>query len=190
MQFSVFTLATIFAAGIMASPLGARDSDNNNNNDHDNEGGLKRICPNLQTMDKGCVRYTRGFDVTGVVTEVDLTFPKVQNECDCIQECLNRPTTCASYVYKFSTPASVQSGHRTCTLYSQFNLPSGVTIDYNLDSNLNANINGAEILANGNNPQLGGAVPQAFKDANLNTTPDNNAVSGPVWHLANGQVQC
>jgi len=189
MQFSVFALATIFAAGIMASPLRARDNDNNDN-DHDNEGGLKRICPNLRTMDGGCIRYTRGFDVTGVVTEVDLTFPTVQNECDCIQQCLDRPTTCATYVYKFSTPASVQSGHRTCTLYSQFNLPNDVTIDYNLDSNLNANINGAEILANGNNPQKGGPVPQAFKDINLNTTPDKDAVSGPVWQLANGQVQC
>src|ERR1700684_4213514 len=116
---------------------------------------------------------TKGFDVTGVVTEVDLTFPKVKNVCDCIQECLNRPTTCATYVYKFSTPASVESGHRTCTLYSQFNLPADVTLDFNLTSPLHQNINAAEIELLGNNPQMGSAVPQAFKDVNLNTVPDN-----------------
>jgi hypothetical protein len=154
---------------------------------------------------------TQGFDVTGVVTEVDLTFPQVQSACDCIQECLNRPTTCAAYVYKFSTPASLQSGHRTCTLYSQFNLPSAVAIDINLNSTLNNNINAAEITMMNNNPQNGAPVPQAFKDANLNTTPDDDAVSGyvhhgvgyqsvlklilrpfyrPVWQLMNGQAQC
>jgi hypothetical protein len=116
--------------------------------------------------------------VTGVVTEVDLTFPTVQNECDCIQQCLDRPSTCATYVYKFSTPASVQSGHRTCTLYSQFNLPSAVVIDYNLNSTLAMNINAAEIMQNGNNPQAGAPVAQAFKDVNLNTIPDKDAVSG------------
>jgi len=185
MQLSVFAVVFLSAAGIMAGPISARDNGRN-----DNDGGLKRICPNLRTMERGCVRYTRGFDVTGVVTEVDLTFPIVKTECDCIQQCLDRPTTCASYVYKFSTPASVQSGHRTCTLYSQFNLPAAVTIDYNLTSPLNMNINAAQIVMNGNNPQMGAPVPQAFKDINLNTIPDDDAVSGPVWQLANGQTQC
>lgn len=116
--------------------------------------------------------------MTGVVTEVDLTFPLIQNECDCIQQCLDRPTTCAAYVWKFSTPASVQSGQRTCTLYSQFNLPTDVTIDINLNSTLNQNINAPELLANNNNPQAGAPVPQTFMDINLNTTPDWDAVSG------------
>jgi hypothetical protein len=83
--------------------------------DHDSEGGLKRICPGrkTKTQDNGCNRYTRGFDITGVVTEVDLTFPTIQNECDCIQQCLDRLGTCANYVWKFSTPESVMSGYRT-----------------------------------------------------------------------------
>lgn len=123
---------------------------------------------------------TRGFDVTGVVTEVDLTFPEVKTECDCIQECLNRPQTCANYVYKFSTAASVQSGHRTCTLYSDFNLPAAVTVEFDLDSPNNMNINAQEIVKLGNNPHVGAPVPQAFKDANLNTVPDPDAVSGYV----------
>lgn len=117
---------------------------------------------------------TRGFDVTGVVTEIDLTFPAVKNECDCIQACLDRVNICANYVWKFSTPASVRSGHRTCTLYSNFNLPPGVTIDYNLASPLNKHIIPGKI----DNPQAGGQVPRAFKDVNLDTIPDNDAVSG------------
>jgi hypothetical protein len=140
--------------------------------------GLPRICPGLKTADSGCVRYTKGFDVTGVVTEVDLTFPTVKNECDCIQECLNRPKTCANYVWKFSTPASVKTGHRTCTLYSNFNLPSNVSIDIDLHSPCNKNINRAAIIAGKNNPQNGAPVPQAFKDVALNTVPDHDAVSG------------
>lgn len=117
--------------------------------------------------------------MTGVVTEVDLTFPKIQNECDCIQACLDRPDTCATYVYKFSTPASVQSGHRTCTLYSQFNLPADVTIQYDLNNGNNKNINAPEITKNNNDPQAGAPVPQAFKDVN-GTIPDDDAVSGYV----------
>jgi hypothetical protein len=148
------------------------------------------ICTNLKTVDKGCIRYVTGFDITGVVTEVDLTFPTVSNVCDCIQQCLTRPTTCASWVYKFSTTASQKSGHRTCTLYSQFNLPSAVNIEIDLNSKLNKNINAAEIKANGNNPQQGALVVQAFKDANLNTVADNGAFSGSVWQLANGQALC
>jgi hypothetical protein len=81
-------------------------------------------------------------------------------------------------VYKFSTPDSVKCGHRTCTLYSQFNLPQGVTVEFDLNSPNNTNINGAEILRNNNQPQTGALVQQAFKDAGLNTVPDLDAVSG------------
>lgn len=197
MHFSVaFLSAALLATTALAGPLAKRDYDNNSygygNDDSDDNGGdsQKRICRNLPVSEGGCIRYVRGFDVTGVVTEVDLTFPLIQDECDCIQQCLDRPTTCAAYVWKFSTAASVQSGHRTCTLYSQFNLPTDVTIDINVNSTLNQNINAAELLANGNNPQAGAPVPQTFMDINLNTTADPLAVSGEVWQLANGQAVC
>jgi hypothetical protein len=144
------------------------------------DDGLQRICPGLGTENNGCTRYTRGFDVTGVVTEVDLTFPQIKNECDCIQACLDRPTTCANYVWKFRTAASVKSGHRTCTLYSDFNLPSAVTIAFDLNSPQKQNINAAEITANGNNPHAGGPVPQAFKDVNLLLLFHFNACASPV----------
>jgi hypothetical protein len=55
-----------------------------------------------------------------------------------------------------------------------------VAIEINLNSTLNNNINAAEITMMNNNPQNGATVPQAFKDANLNTTPDDDAVSGYV----------
>jgi len=180
MYFSHVLAVSFLAIGGFGRPM----------EDRRDGGGQPLICPGLKTQDGGCFRYTRGFDVTGVVTEVDLTYPKVKDECDCIQECLKRPTTCANYVFKFSTADAVASGHRTCTLYSDFNLPSAVTIEFDLNSSNNMNINAAEILANGNNPHAGGPVPQAFKDANLNTVPDGDAVSGPIWVLANGQVQC
>ncbi|KAB8265396.1 hypothetical protein BDV32DRAFT_144686 [Aspergillus pseudonomiae] len=153
---------------------------------HDQQGSSQAlICPGLKTVNNGCIRYTRGFDVTGVTTEVDLKFPHVKNECDCIQECLKRLDSCANYVWKFSTPESVKSGHRTCTLYSNFNLPPKTNLDFNVDKSTNI-----QLLSPENNPQMGGLVPQAFKDQNLNTTPDPDAVSGPVWALADGSVQC
>jgi hypothetical protein len=161
----------------------------------------------------------KGFDVTGVVSEVDLTFPEINglspfpleknfqktipnafaciDACDCIQACLDRPGTCAAYVYKFSTGDAVLSGHRTCTLCkfrfsfplqlssdlqvsidSQFNLPANVTIEIDVSNENNTNINGDELVANGNNPQAGAAVSMTFMDFNLNSTQDNDAVSG------------
>ncbi len=61
---------------------------------------------------------------------------------------------------------------------SQFNLPTDVTIVFDLNNSTNKNINAPEIIKNGNEPQMGAPVAQAFKDANLNTTADPDAVSG------------
>jgi hypothetical protein len=192
MRFLAISIASFLSIStILASPIVSRGS------------GLTPICTGLNTQDGGCIRCktiysnspfpphicktsndfllstdTKGFDVTGVVTEIDLKFPQVKDECDCIQECLKRPKKCANFVWKFSTPDSVTSGHRTCTLYSDFNLPAGVTIEFDLTSPNNKNINAAKIIASGNNPHVGGPVPQAFMDVNLNTTPDPDAVSG------------
>lgn len=179
MHFTTIASAALLFTAAIAGLIGKRDGN-----------GQPLICPGLKTVDNGCIRYTKGFDVTGVTTEVDLTFPQIKDECDCIRACLSRPTTCANYVWKFSTTQSVKEGHRTCTLYSNFNLPSAVNIEIDLNSPLNKNIDAAEITANGNNPQDGQLVPQAFKDINLNTIADPDAVSGPVWQLSNGKIQC
>lgn len=133
---------------------------------------------------------TRGFDVTGVITEVDLTFPLVKNECDCIQQCLDRPTTCANYVWKFATADGVKTGHRSCTLYSDFNLPSEVTVVLNVNDPRNRNVNAAAIQTNNNNPHMGALVPQAFKDINLSQQPDPHAVSGYVKSPCKRGLSC
>jgi hypothetical protein len=104
----------------------------------------------------------------------------VKNQCDCIQKCLNNPTTCANYVYKFTSADSVRSGYRTCTLYSDFNLPADVTVELDLNSPKDVNIGAGFITAEGNNPHVGSLVPQAFMDINLNTTADPQAISGYV----------
>jgi hypothetical protein len=65
-------------------------------------------------------------------------------------------------------------------LYSDFNLPSGVVLEFDLKNKNNMNINAAEIEQLKNNPHAGALVPQAFKDINLDTVPDNQAVSGCV----------
>jgi hypothetical protein len=65
-----------------------------------------------------------------------------------------------------------------------------VAIEINTNSTLNQNINAPELIAMGNNPQQGAPVPQAFKDINLNSIPDPDAVSGEVWQLADGRTLC
>ena len=89
-------------------------------------------------------------------------------------------------VYKFSTPTFVESGHRTCTLYLQYNLPSDVGLNFNLKStlneNVNVNVNAAEIIQLENHLQQGAVLPQPFKQIDLDTIRDNEAFSGYV-HL-------
>ena len=90
-----------------------------------------KICSFLPVRGGGCIRCNspshavlsavdildvRGFDVTGVTTDIDLTFPDIKDECDCINACLVRKNTCNNYVWKFSDDAGVKSGYRTCTL--------------------------------------------------------------------------
>jgi hypothetical protein len=62
-----------------------------------------------------------------------------------------------------------------------------IIIEINVNSTLNKNI---QLLQDGNNPQKGAPVPQAFKDINLNIIPDPDAVFGEVWQLANGKTVC
>lgn len=56
------------------------------------------ICNHLKIGNHGRERYVKGFDITGVTSEVDITYSQVKTVCDCIQECLNRPMICANYV--------------------------------------------------------------------------------------------
>ncbi len=65
-----------------------------------------------------------------------------------------------------------------------------MTIEIDLNNTNNTNINAAEITMMGNNPQKGSLVPQAFKDVNLNTVSDDDAVSGYVGHVHGKSDQC
>src|SRR5579859_5716116 len=98
-------LASSLLAVVSAAVIGKRGEDDQ-----------VRLCPHLPVKGGGCIRYVRGFDITGVATEVDLKFPQVKSMCDCAQACIDRKETCNNYVWKFTDAASVQSGYRTCTL--------------------------------------------------------------------------
>lgn len=138
--------------------------------------GEPTICSRLRTSNHGCELYVKGFDVTGVITEVDLG--PMDDVCDCIEACLDKPTTCASYVWKVTADQNHPSRKKNCTLYSDFNFPSAVAIEFDLTSSNDQNINADIITANGNNPHVGGPVPEAFLDPSTMKKPDHDAVSG------------
>jgi hypothetical protein len=50
-----------------------------------------------------------------------------------------------------------------------------VTIEFDVNSHNNVNL---QPLQSTNNPQAGSQAPEAFKDINLDTTADPDAVSG------------
>jgi len=124
----------------------------------------------------------QGIDITGVVTEVDIYFPKVQTACDCIALCLDAPTTCTNWVWKHTNMPALDSGRRSCTLYSSPNLPSDVTLDYNL-----ALSSGFQLLQAANNPQGGAGAPTTVLD---NENPDPFGVSGFLQQDVNGKLYC
>ncbi|PMD50001.1 uncharacterized protein K444DRAFT_670503 [Hyaloscypha bicolor E] len=130
----------------------------------------------------GCVRYFQGIDMTGVVTEVDIFFPTVKTACDCISLCLSAPTTCTNWVFKHTNNPAKDSGRRSCTLYSSPNLPTDVTLGYNLTDSI-----GFQLLQAMNNPQAGGGAPTTVLD---NGNPDPFGVSGFLTQDVNGKLYC
>jgi len=136
--------------------------------------GLAPICSSV--VPGGCVRYVKGYDITGVTTEVDLAYPQVQSACDCLHECVTRNATCANFVYKYTDG----SGHRTCTLYSNFNLPPKVTIAFNKAASVKIGPNFS--------PQAGGLVPQCTANGINGTDPA--CVSAGVWLLGADDIIC
>ncbi|KAJ3255880.1 hypothetical protein HK103_005894 [Boothiomyces macroporosus] len=132
----------------------------------------------------GCTRYVKGFDITGVTTEVDLAFRDgIRSAQDCFERCAQSPATCVSWVWKFTTDPA----HRTCTLYSNFNLPAQVSIAFDIQKST-ANINNDKLVANNNNPQMGANVPQCTRFNS--TTPDDDCMSGMAFLTAANQLIC
>jgi hypothetical protein len=133
----------------------------------------------------GCVRYFQGIDMTGVVTEVDLYVKDgIESACDCIAACLSQPLSCTNWVYKHTFLPNLDGGKRSCTLYSSPNLPTSVTLAYNLNSSV-----GFDKLSPQNNPQHGATAAFTFKDLN-GTIPDPNGVSGFMTQDPNGKLYC
>jgi len=141
-----------------------------------------RICYFDEVWGKSCSRYFSGFDCTGVTTDIVKTVADgVDSACDCIKECIKIGTLCVSWVWKFTDT----SGSRTCTLYSNFNLPANVTISYNVG-------NSTQILPllTMNNPQAGSTVPHCTVDGTATGNPDKYCKSGPAFLLDNGKTAC
>jgi len=188
------------AAGAIASPASRRD----NGDDRDPNVNIFpkfdnyeqwAICkgkitkgrfPNLQapTNDGGCVRYYRGIDITGVVTEVHF-FARdgIKSACDCAIKCLERPTSCTNWVYKH-TFMNGDGGKRSCTLYSSPNLPTNVTLAYDT-----AHSTGFQLLQPGNNPQAGAPAPITTLDQ-AGKQPDMYGVSGFMVQDQNNRQYC
>jgi hypothetical protein len=123
--------------------------------------------------------------MTGVVTDVDIFFPTVKTACECIEKCLGTPDTCTNWVFKHTfQPDNKDHGKRTCTLYSSPNLPTGVTLWYNLTGS-----SGFMPLLDGNNPQVGALAPLTLLDPNTKT-PDPFGVSGFITQDENFKQYC
>ncbi|KAF3103923.1 hypothetical protein TWF569_004085 [Orbilia oligospora] len=147
----------------------------------------KRRFPNLQAPNNcgGCVRYYRGIDMTGVVTELHFyRRDGVRNACDCAAKCLEMPNTCTNWVWKHTFMRNKDGGRRSCTIYSSPNLPTGVTLSYNTTLST-----GFLPLQAMNNPQGGAPAPLTFLDA-ANTKPDRFGVSGFIVQDQLGRQYC
>ncbi len=139
---------------------------------------------NAPTNEGGCVRYFRGVDITGVVTEQHFFFNDgVDSACDCIKKCLERPLSCTNWVFKH-TFMDGDGGYRSCTLYSSPNLPSNVTLAYDLNNSA-----GFDLLQAANNPQAGAPVPLTFYDT-AGKKPDPHGVSGFIVQDQNNHQYC
>jgi hypothetical protein len=128
--------------------------------------------------------------MTGVVTEVDLYFPLIKSACDCAAQCLSNALTCNNWVFKHTFVPAKDSGRRACTLYSSPNLPSDVTLVYDLTNATGLGLSvGYQLLQPGNNPQAGGGAPLTFLDA-ANTKTDPFGVSGFLSQDVNERLYC
>jgi hypothetical protein len=123
--------------------------------------------------------------MTGVVTEIDLYFKDgIKTACDCISRCLSSPSTCTNWVFKHTFLPKLDSGKRSCTLYSSPNLPTGVTLWYNLTGS-----SGFQLLQPANNPQPGALAPLTFGNTAM-TKPDPFGVSGFISQDQNMLQYC
>ncbi|KAJ3255968.1 hypothetical protein HK103_005775 [Boothiomyces macroporosus] len=167
-----FAILLLLNALVSAGPMSKRDSDD------------IPVLFKSPLAPRGCTRYVWGYDITGVTSEVDLTFNDgIKSAKDCFERCAQSPANCTSWVWKFTTDPD----HRTCTLYSNFNIPSQVNIAFDI-KNSTSNINNDKLMANNNNPQMGANVPLC---THFNSTePDHGCLSGMSMLTAKNQLIC
>ena len=205
----LFPTTTILSTVLLSSTvLGAtlkglrvRDQDGDNNSDINIFPGgdayndyaickgkiTKKQFPGLQapSNDGGCVRYFPGIDITGVVTQVNLFFKDgIHTACDCAARCLDAPESCTNWVFKHTFAAGLDDGKRSCTLYSSPNLPTNVTLQYDIGRST-----GFQELLPTNNPQKGCDAPLTFLDV-ANTQVDKYGVSGFAVRDTQGRQYC
>ncbi|KAH7019569.1 hypothetical protein EDB80DRAFT_561220 [Ilyonectria destructans] len=197
MHFTTAALSALLASAALATPLSSRGYHDSDGDIFPGSDGYEEwaICknkitkwrfPNLQAPNNkgGCVRYYQGIDMTGVVTEQHFFFKDgFKNACDCAAKCLEEPNKCTNWVWKHTFMAG-DGGKRSCTLYSSPNLPTEVTLKYDL-----ANSKGFNLLQATNNPQAGAPAPLTFLDA-AGTIPDKFGVSGFMVQDQNGRQFC
>jgi len=236
-----FFIAVLLVGSAAASSRTLLDNNNKNNGKHNVITITDDVCPNgvgmvnvlgsnvnsgagvpaqLHLEGKHCTHFYKGFDVTGVVTEFDLTnnntlngVPNdaIHNACDCVRACFERIGVCMAWVWKFTGVTNA----RTCTLYSQFNLPPLVTLTYNVAASQNGATvtNGAITPGNGpstagildnnvhnenefghiqvaNQVQPGSTIPVCTMNGQPNGTPDPDCRSGMITLFANGHAHC
>jgi len=145
--------------------------------------GETKICTNTvfngNVLGQGCFRYVRGYDITGVTNTVEFD-SGISSPCDCVNKCIQNAQTCASWVWKFTAPGQTS---RTCTLYSNFNLPPAVTLGFNVTSTVDGG------LIEGN-PQGGGIVPFCTIDNTATGARDRQCVSGALWQVGTSAFLC
>lgn len=119
--------------------------------------------------------------MTGVVTELHFYFKdSFRTACDCAAKCLEQPTSCTNWVWKYNFIPG-DGDKRPYNLYNSPNLPSNVTLAYDT-----ANSAVFEPLQASNNPQKGADVPLTFLGS-AGAKPDEFGMTGFLVQDLNGE---
>ncbi len=139
----------------------------------------RKMCSTVNNIrGGGCHRYVRGFDITGATNESNQG--QMASPCDCLAACIASSDTCSAWVWKYTS--SGQSD-RSCILYSNFNLPPSVVLEYDTGASQNQG-------TISNNPQHGGYLAKCTTDGSRSGTHDKLCISGVLWPLRSGRYFC
>ena len=138
----------------------------------------RRKCPKCMN----CTLQVKGYDITGSTNgQIFGQHPGLKNACDCAKLCLTKNSTCTSYVWKYN--GSPTPHKRVCILYSNFQLPSDVTLGFDLETTECAG-------TIQNNPQQGSSVPHCLGISQDSNSWDRDCISGSVFITNDGGWIC